>query len=80
MRLEHVARMKYRRNAYRVLFRKPQGNDHLEDLCIDEDNIKMDLKRIRRGCVLDSSGSGYSRHVYSGHILCVELSGLNLAV
>jgi len=39
----HVARVGERRNAYRVLVGKPDGNDHLEDICIYE---KMILKSI----------------------------------
>jgi len=31
------------RNVYKILVRKPEGRDHLEDRCKGEDNIRMDL-------------------------------------
>jgi len=31
----HVARMVAKRDVYRVLVGRPEGRDHLEDLCLD---------------------------------------------
>ena len=37
-----------RSGAYSVLVGRPEGTDHLEDLYVDGDNIKMDFKEVRR--------------------------------
>jgi hypothetical protein len=37
-----------RSGAYRVLVGRPEEKDHLEDLYVDEDNIKMDFKDVKR--------------------------------
>jgi hypothetical protein len=44
----HVARIDERRGVYRVLVRKPEGKDQLEDRRRREDNIEMDLQEV--GC------------------------------
>jgi hypothetical protein len=45
---EHVARMSEKRNAYRVLVGKPEGKGTLRTPRRRwEDNIKMDLRKIR---------------------------------
>jgi hypothetical protein len=56
----HVARKGEKRNAYRILVRKPEGKRPLgRPKRRGVDNIKMDLKRDRLGCYgLDPSGSG----------------------
>jgi hypothetical protein len=41
--------MKPKRNPYRVLFRKSEVNNHLEELNTNENNIKMYLKGISWG-------------------------------
>jgi hypothetical protein len=46
----HVARIGERRNAYRNLVGKPEGNRPLgRHRCRWEDNIRMDLREIGRG-------------------------------
>jgi hypothetical protein len=48
----HVARMGEKRNVYRLLVGKPEGKRPLgRSRCRWEDNIKMDLVEIERGCV-----------------------------
>ena len=48
--LGHVARMGERRDAYRILVGKPEGNRPLRrSRRLWEDNIKMDLQEV--GCV-----------------------------
>jgi hypothetical protein len=56
----HVARIRAKRNAYRILLRKPEGKKPLGRRRRRwVDNIKMDLKRDRIGWFgLDRSGSG----------------------
>jgi hypothetical protein len=44
----YVARIRVKRNSYRVLVGKPDRKRPLRNLCRWEDNIKMDLKEI--GC------------------------------
>ena len=60
-RLEQVARMDCRRNAYGALLRKSQANNHLEALSKNENNIKMYLNGISCWCGLDASASGYCK-------------------
>jgi hypothetical protein len=57
---EHVARMGEGRNVYRILMGKPKGKSPLESQRRRwEYKFKMDLKEIgRRGCGVDSPGSG----------------------
>jgi hypothetical protein len=61
-RVGHVARMGDTRNAYNILFAKPEGKRPLgRPRHRWEDNIGMDLMEIvggRRRCGLDASGSG----------------------
>jgi hypothetical protein len=46
----HVARMGYKRNSYRILLGKPQGNRPPgRPRRTWEDNIRMDLREIRWG-------------------------------
>jgi hypothetical protein len=48
----HVARMEEKRNAYRLLVRKPEGNRSLgRPRCRWVDNIKMDLVEVGWGDV-----------------------------
>jgi hypothetical protein len=55
----HVAHMGEGRNVYRVLVGKPKGKKPLERLRHRwEDGIKMDLRKIGWGCVVDSLVSG----------------------
>jgi hypothetical protein len=42
----HVARMREKRNAKRVLVGKPEGKRPLEDQEVEVDNIKMDVIMI----------------------------------
>jgi hypothetical protein len=47
------------RNTYKILVEKPEGKRPLgRPRRRWEDNIKMNLREIRFGCGLDSSGSG----------------------
>jgi hypothetical protein len=43
-RLGHAARWAEMRNIYKILVEKPEGRDHLEDLSLCEDNIRIDLR------------------------------------
>ena len=46
-----MARMEEGRGVYKVLVRKPEGNRSLgRPRCRWEDNIKMDLQEVGRGC------------------------------
>jgi hypothetical protein len=55
----HVARMGERRDAYRVLVRKPEGRRPLgRPRRRWEDNIKMDFRDVGCGHGLDRSDSG----------------------
>ena len=50
----HVARMRERRGAYRVLVGKPEGKESVvRHKCRWEDNNTMDLQEICWGCGLD---------------------------
>jgi hypothetical protein len=54
----HVARIREGRKVYGVLVGKPEGERQLErPRCRWEDGIRMDLKEVGRGLVLDSAGS-----------------------
>ena len=46
----HVARMGDRRGVYRVMVGKPEGKETSETQTRWEDNIKMDLQEVGRGC------------------------------
>ena len=47
----HVARMEEGRGLHKVLVRKPDGKRPLgRPRCRWEDNIKMDLEEVGRGC------------------------------
>ena len=47
----HVARMEEGRGVFKVLVRKPEGKRPLRrPRCRWEDNIKMDLEEVGRGC------------------------------
>ena len=55
----HVARMKARRGAYRILIEKPEGRRPLERPRLRwEDNIELDLREVGWRHGLDRSGSG----------------------
>ena len=57
----HVARMEEGRGVHKVLVGKPEGKRPLgRPRCRWEDNIKMDLQEVGRGCGggLDGVGSG----------------------
>jgi len=42
----HVACMREKQGAYRVLMGNPEEGDHLEDLGTGEDNVIMDHKKL----------------------------------
>ena len=42
----HVACMREKQGAYRVLVGNPEEGDHLEDLGTGEDNVIMDHKKL----------------------------------
>jgi hypothetical protein len=45
---EHIVRMRKKRNSYRILVRKPEGNRPLgSPRCRWVHNIKIDLREIR---------------------------------
>jgi hypothetical protein len=47
-------------NAYNILVAKPEGKNHSEDLSVDGRKIiKSILRKMGRGCELDSTGSGW---------------------
>ena len=47
----HVARMEERRGVHKVLVGKPEGKRPLgRPRCRWEDNVKMDLEEVGRGC------------------------------
>jgi len=50
-----IARMEERRGAYRVLVRRPEGKNHLEDLSVNESMIC--LQEVGWGHGVDRSGS-----------------------
>jgi hypothetical protein len=55
----NVARMGEERKVYKVLVRKPEGKRPLgRPRRRWEDGIRMDIREIGWGCVLDSTGSG----------------------
>jgi hypothetical protein len=67
----HVARIRKNRNAYRVLVGNPEGKSTLGRLRPRfESHIKMDIREIGWGCVLDSSGSCEHDNEPSGFIKC----------
>jgi hypothetical protein len=41
------------RDAYKILVRKPKEIDHLEDIGVNGDNIKVDLQEAGWGSGLD---------------------------
>jgi hypothetical protein len=43
-----VARTGDKRGAYRILVVRPEERDHLEDIGVDGNNIKMDLPEVGR--------------------------------
>jgi hypothetical protein len=45
-RMRWISHMGVMRNAYKILVGKPEGRDHAEDLGIDGDNIRMNLREI----------------------------------
>jgi hypothetical protein len=51
LRAGHVARMGEKRNAYRSLVRKPEGNTPGRPRCRWVDNIRMDLEEVCWGDV-----------------------------
>jgi hypothetical protein len=70
-----------RRGVYRCLMGKPVGRRPLERTwCRWEDNIKMDLQKVRCGYGLDRAGSGWRQVAFickcgnepSGSIKCLE--------
>jgi hypothetical protein len=55
----HVARMREKKNAYKILAGKPEGKRPFGIPTRRwEDNIKMHLRKIGLGCCLNSSGTG----------------------
>jgi hypothetical protein len=46
--VEHVACMGEITDAYKILIRKPEGRDHLEDLGVDE-KIILELILVKQG-------------------------------